>query len=160
MSRTIALLVCFLFNAAACLAQSVGGQLQSYQADLTLAKKTEAESQARREAVKNLVNARFHPQRFVLFAMGYDEVLLQQMLSLWDQSRVDKQIGSTATGSASTDLVSLPSTPELFGLAMTLGALTQSVSGSVATFRGTPTESSGPLPVSHSVAMAARRPTA
>src|SRR5258708_4155803 len=114
MSRTIALLVCFLFNAAACLAQSVGGQLQSYQADLTLAKKTEAESQARREAVKNLVNARFHPQRFVLFAMGYDEVLLQQMLSLWDQSRVDKQIGSTATGSASTDLVSLPSTPELF----------------------------------------------
>jgi len=136
MYRTIILVVCFLFNAAATLPQSVGGQLQSYQTDLTAAKTTPPGSPQRHEAVKHLVNPRFHPQRFVLFAMGYDEVLLQQVLGLWDQSRVDKQIGSTATGSASTDLVSLPSTPELFGLAMNLGALTQSVSGSVATFRG------------------------
>ncbi len=96
MYRTMILLVCFLFNAAATLPQSVGGQLQSYQADLTAAKATPPGSPQRHEAVKHLVNPRFHPQRFVLFAMGYDEVLLQQMLCLWDQSRVDKQIGSTA----------------------------------------------------------------
>jgi len=69
-------------------------------------------------------------------SFAYRDVIFDTALGFWDQSRVDKQIGTTATGSGATDLVSLPSTPELLGLAVNVGALTQTVSGTVVTFRG------------------------
>jgi hypothetical protein len=56
-------------------------------------------------------------------------------VSDFEQSRVDKQIGPTATTSGTTELVSRPSTSELLGLAVQLGALTQTVSGNTATFQ-------------------------
>ena len=136
MKRALAGLICVLFSSAVALAQGGSGRLYPYQDDLTAAKAAAPKSEERRKAVEHLVNPRFHPQRFVLFAMNEDQVFASQLLSLWDQSRVDKQIGSTATSSGSTDLVSLPSVPQLFGLGVGLGALTQTVSGSVATFRG------------------------
>jgi hypothetical protein len=52
----------------------------------------------------------------------------------WEKARLDKQVGAPATGSGTTDLVSRPSTPELLGLGVQLGALTETVSGSTATF--------------------------
>ena len=135
MHRTIVALFFLLSSAAAALPQS--DRISAYNDQLTVAKNAVPLSKERSGAVDNLIDPVSHlPSRFVKFAMNYDDVIPSQILSLWDQSRVDKQIGSTATGTGSTDLVSLPSVPELFGLAMSLGALTQSVSGSVATFRG------------------------
>lgn len=136
MKRSLAALICVLFSSATALPQGSGGRLDPYQADLAAAKAAAPNSPERHLAVEHLVNPMFHAQRFVLFAMNEDQVLASQLLSLWDQSRVDKQVGATATTTGSTDLVSLPSVPELFGLGVTLGALTQTVSGSVATFRG------------------------
>jgi hypothetical protein len=136
MHRMIVALACFLFCAATALPQSTDTKLRAYQTDLTQAKSSAPGSADRQEAVKHLTNPTFHPTRFALFAMGYDNVLFQQWLNLWEQSRTDKQVGATATGSGSTDLVSLPSAPQLFGLGTSVGALTQTVSGSVATFRG------------------------
>lgn len=57
-------------------------------------------------------------------------------LSAWEQSRIDKQAGSTATSSGTTDLVSRPSTSELLSLAVQVGALTQTISGNTATLQG------------------------
>lgn len=57
-------------------------------------------------------------------------------LSAWEQSRIDKQTGSTATSSGTTDLVSRPSTSELLSLAVQVGALTQTISGNTATLQG------------------------
>jgi hypothetical protein len=132
MSRTGTALLLVLFSATTATPQD--GRLTSYNVDLTDAQAAAPASAARQTAVEHLINIPHHTQGFVAFAYG--DVLFDTVLGLWDQSRVDKQIGSTASGSGATDLVSLPSTPELFGLALNLGALTQSVSGSVVTFRG------------------------
>ena len=64
------------------------------------------------------------------------ESAFDNAVSAWEQSRVDKQAGSTAPSSGTTDLVSKPSTSELLSMAVQLGALTQTISGSTATFQG------------------------
>ncbi len=128
--RAIALLICFL-SAGATKSQD---RLSAYKTDLDTATTKPAGSTERADAIRNLLNLQHHPQKFVSFA--YPDVLFDMALGFWDQSRVDKQIGATATGSGATDLVSLPSTPELFGFAMNVGALTQTVSGTAVTFRG------------------------
>lgn len=132
MYRTVVVLLCLFFSVATALPQE--RRLSVYSVDLNAAEAAAPSTAARQAAIGHLVDIPHHTQDFVSFAYG--DVLFDTALGFWDQSRVDKQIGSTATGSGATDLVSLPSTPELFGLAMNLGALTQSVSGSVATFRG------------------------
>jgi len=58
--------------------------------------------------------------------------------SLIEENRLDKQIGASAAGAGSTSLVSLGSVPALIGVAVESGALYQSVSGSVVTFRMNP----------------------
>jgi hypothetical protein len=77
------------------------------------------------------------PEHFVLALTGQhpDDTLLSNLLSAWQRARADKQIGATSAGKGTTDLVSRPSTSELLGLAMQVGALTETVSGSVATFQ-------------------------
>jgi len=136
MRRMIATLSCLLFCATAARSQGTNTKLRPFQDDLTLAKAAAPGSDDRKGAVSHLTNPNFHPTRFALYAMGFNNVLFLQFLNLWEQSRTDKQVGTTASGSGSTDLVSLPSATQLFALGMNLGALTQTVSGSVATFRG------------------------
>jgi hypothetical protein len=70
----------------------------------------------------------------ILRALAADAVF-NNTVSDFEQSRVDKQIGPTASSSGTTELVSRPSTSELLGLAVQLGALTQTVSGNTATFQ-------------------------
>jgi len=60
--------------------------------------------------------------------------VFDNVVNAWERARVDKQVGTSAKGAGTTDLVSRPSTPELLGLAVQLGALTETVSGSTATF--------------------------
>lgn len=60
--------------------------------------------------------------------------LFNGFVDAWERARVDKQTGAPPKGSGSTDLASRPSTPELLGLAVQLGALTETVNGSTATF--------------------------
>lgn len=75
------------------------------------------------------------PDRFVLALTSFSGIFFNSAVNEWQQARVDKQIGTTASGKGTTDLVSRPSTSDLLGLAMQLGALTETVSGSVATFQ-------------------------
>ncbi len=72
---------------------------------------------------------------FALTEQYRDDALLTAVLNAWERARVDKQIGTTSASKGTTDLVSRPSTSELLGLAMQVGALTETVSGSVATFQ-------------------------
>jgi hypothetical protein len=72
---------------------------------------------------------------------GVDSILnkafgFNNAVNAWEQARVDKQIGATATTSGVTDLVSKPSTSEILGMALQIGALTETVSGNTATFQG------------------------
>jgi hypothetical protein len=71
------------------------------------------------------------PDYFVL-ALS-EGLVFDNVVNAWERARVDKQVGTSAKGAGTTDLASRPSTPELIGLAMQLGALTETVSGSTAT---------------------------
>ncbi|HXO42686.1 MAG TPA: hypothetical protein VN999_14630 [Thermoanaerobaculia bacterium] len=69
---------------------------------------------------------------FIVLALGKGG--FTNSIIAWENARLDKQVGAPAKGSASTDLASRPSTPDLLGLALQLGALTETVSGTTATF--------------------------
>ena len=84
------------------------------------------------DALKALLRPDLVPDYFVA-ALAEGSVFANSV-NAWEQARVDQQVGGSTTGSGTTDLVSRPSTPELLGLAMQAGALTQTVSGSTATF--------------------------
>jgi hypothetical protein len=83
------------------------------------------------DALKALLAPEIVPDYFVL-ALSEGSVF-DNVVNAWERARVDKQVGTSAKGTGTTDLVSRPSTPELLGLAMQLGALTETVSGSTAT---------------------------
>ncbi len=55
-----------------------------------------------------------------------------------EEARVDKQVGSSPASSGSTSLVVKGGAPAILGFATENGALTQSSSGTTATFRGNP----------------------
>lgn len=55
------------------------------------------------------------------------------------EARVDKQIGAAPSGTGSTSLTSKGLVPEILGVAVESGALTEDVKGTVLTFRATPT---------------------
>ena len=58
--------------------------------------------------------------------------------TLVEEDRLDKQVGSSSSSSGSTSLVSRGSVPSIIGIAVDSGALYQSVSGNVVTFRLNP----------------------
>lgn len=72
-------------------------------------------------------------QEFAQYALGKSVYT-----ALVEENRIDKQLGSSAASSGSTSLVSKGSVPSLIGLAVESGALYQSVSGNVVTFRLNP----------------------
>src|SRR5450631_443044 len=84
------------------------------------------------DAVKSLTNPELLSEYLVL-ALS-EASMFDTVVNAWERSRTDKQVGPSAKATATTDLVSRPSTPELLGLAMQVGALTDTVSGSAATF--------------------------
>lgn len=59
-------------------------------------------------------------------------------MSLVEEGRIDKQVGTSSATNGSTTLVSKGSVPNLFGLAVEAGALYQSVSSDIVTFRFNP----------------------
>lgn len=58
--------------------------------------------------------------------------------TLAEENRLDKQVGTSGAAAGSTSLVSKGSTPALIGMAVEGGALYQSVSGNLVTFRLNP----------------------
>ncbi len=74
-----------------------------------------------------------HVQEFALYSLGKPI-----FNALVEENRLDKQVGGSAGNTGATSLVSNGSVPRLFGLAVENGALYQSVSGSVVTFRLNP----------------------
>jgi hypothetical protein len=134
MRRILAIALCLFLGSMAAYPQAVTRKMAGFKGDLDAAKAAAANSPERRTAVNHLVNLLLHPERFTRYAYG--DALFGGLSNAWQNTRVDKQIGSTASSSGTTDLVSRPSTPQLLGLAMQLGALTQTVSGTVATFHG------------------------
>jgi hypothetical protein len=85
-------------------------------------------------AIGQLLNILHHPTRLLTYALP--QPTFEQTVSAWERARLDEQIGANAVSSGTTNLVSRPSTPTLLGLAVETGGLTESISGSVATFRG------------------------
>src|SRR5262249_1376141 len=83
-------------------------------------------------AVRNLLAPEADPGYLVLGLS--EESVFDNVVNAWERARVDKQVGTSGKGAGTTDLVSRPSTPELLGLGVQLGALTETVSGSTATF--------------------------
>lgn len=59
-------------------------------------------------------------------------------LSVVEESRVDKQVGAGSASSGTTSLTSKGNVPEILGMAVENGALTQSQSGTTVTFTGNP----------------------
>ncbi len=92
---------------------------------------------AESDALKGLLNPWTYPDSFVLALTGQDlaDQLLTKTVAAWQDARVDQQIGPALTGKGSTDLVSRPSATDLVAMAMQTGALTQTVSGTTATFQ-------------------------
>lgn len=72
---------------------------------------------------------------FFMIALLAREGRAQYVLAA-EEERVDKQVGSDASSSGSTSLVSKGSVPSIFGFAVDTGALLKSTSGSTITFRG------------------------
>lgn len=72
-------------------------------------------------------------QEFVWYSLGS-----AVYASFVEEGRIDKQVGASAGNSGSTSLVSKGSVPALIGVAVESGALYQSVSGDVITFRMNP----------------------
>jgi hypothetical protein len=134
MRRILALALCLFLGNMTAYPQAANEKIAGFKGDLDDAKKAAANTPERRTAVNHLVNLLSHPARFTRYAYG--DALFGGLANAWQNSRVDKQVGSTASSSGTTDLVSRPSTPQLLGLAMQLGALTQTVSGTTATFHG------------------------
>jgi hypothetical protein len=71
---------------------------------------------------------------FLLSKTVYNEIDTASVEDL----RFDKQMGAVANSSGATSLVSRGAVPAILGLAVENGALTQSISGTVVTFRGNP----------------------
>jgi hypothetical protein len=134
MPRIIGVALCLAFCVLTAFPLSAKGNLSGYHDDLQTAEQTTANTPERALAVSNLMSLEHHPSRFLLYA--YDQVIFDALVSTWQRGRLDQQTGSTAQAGGTTDLVSRPSTPQLLGLAVEVGALTQTVSGTVATFRG------------------------
>jgi hypothetical protein len=100
--------------------------LNAFQEQDTDKKKKESQ-----DALAALLAPERVPDYFVL-ALSEGSVF-DNVVNAWERARVDKQVGTSAKGTGTTDLASRPSTPELLGLAVQLGALTETVSGSTAT---------------------------
>jgi hypothetical protein len=97
---------------------------------------TDAEKNEQSDALQEVVTF-VAPEHFVLALTGQnlDDALLGNVVNAWERARVDKQVGTTSASKGTTDLVSRPSTSELLGMAVQAGAMTETVSGSVATFQ-------------------------
>lgn len=98
---------------------------------------SDQDKQAQTDALRTLIAPENEPDRFVFALTGdsLDDQLLNNLLDAWQRARVDRQSGSTSASNGTTDLVSRPSTSDLLGLAVQLGAMTETVSGSTATFQ-------------------------
>lgn len=135
MKKSVRILFFLLFGICTALRADSKGNLTAYQISLNDAKKTAANSAERIEKVHQLLAIEDHPGRFVSYAYKTDQLVFNILTSIWNENRVDKQVGATSSSVGTTNLVSRPSTPELLGLAVEYGALTQTTNGSVSTFR-------------------------
>jgi hypothetical protein len=93
---------------------------------------------ARRAAVaRELVDDPFSIDRFANYvsALGNRAGALVKLLEQYEEERSDKQVGATSSAPGTTTLVSKGTAPKILGLAVENGAVTQSVSGTTATFR-------------------------
>ena len=66
------------------------------------------------------------------------DMAAKALVPVFESARTDKQVGSGASVSGSTNLVSKGSLPTVLGFAVENGALTRSVSGTTITFQGSP----------------------
>jgi len=94
-----------------------------------------------RTALGEVLNPRHAiPQYAVILADPAAAAAARTLKIEADESRVDKQIGSTSSGSGSTSLTSHGSVPAILGFAVENGGLQRSVSGTTITFRARPVQ--------------------
>lgn len=137
MRKKVGILFLLVFGVWAVPPADAQGNLSAYQKSLADAKNTGADTPERKEKVRQLLDVEHQPGRFISYAYKMDirEIAFDTLTGIWDENRIDKQLGATSSSVGTTNLVSRPSTPQLLGLAMEFGALTQTTSGSVTTFR-------------------------
>jgi len=85
-----------------------------------------------KDALRVILDPTKDRQYFVL-ALSAD-ASFATAVAAWERARVDKQVGAGPKATGTTDLVARPSTPDLLGMAVQLGALTETVNGTTATF--------------------------
>ena len=73
----------------------------------------------------------------ILVALVANKIRSKYLLAA-ENSRTDKQVGSTSSSSGSTSLTQKGGVPAVLAFAVENGALTQTISGTTITFRGTP----------------------
>lgn len=84
---------------------------------------------------QDLSDAAFARPELMMRALGPNSQNLHSAVSQLEQSRIDKQVGSTAASAGSTSLASKGSVPALLGFALENGGATQTTSGSMVTFQ-------------------------
>jgi hypothetical protein len=133
MTRIAALVLLFLITAIDALAQQSVSftPLDGLARDLKNELARQISADEKRAEIASLLQE--HTQELALYSLG-----ASVYATLVEEERLDKQIGSSSSSSGSTSLVSRGSVPSIVGVAVDSGALYQSVSGNVVTFRLNP----------------------
>ncbi len=122
----------FFLLASACLAQDLCPQ---YDTILQKIKDAGANTAARDKWIRELVPVNRYPECFLDLAAP-NAVAFKDWIRRFENFRADKQPGATSAGEGTTTLVSRGAIPRAMAFAVENGALAQSISGTVVTFRG------------------------
>lgn len=130
MTRTIAIAVLILATSGPAFAQASLVPFEGLAEDIKDAAATTTRADRRAEIADAL---QANVRDLALYTLG-SEVFM----SLVEEGRIDKQVGTSSATNGSTTLVSKGSVPRLIGFAVEAGALYQSVSSNIVTFRFNP----------------------
>jgi hypothetical protein len=130
MRRTIATAILVIASASGAFAQVSLVPFEGLAEDIKAAAKITTRADRKAEIADALQS---NVRDLALYSLG-SEVFM----SLVEEGRIDKQVGTSAATNGSTTLVSKGSVPHLIGLAVESGALYQSVSSNIVTFRLNP----------------------
>lgn len=131
MKRILALLIFLATITVTSFAQALPAPFDTFVQELRVSVTNPSPGVTRQALIARFL--RTHTEGFALYALGP-----AVYTSLVEANRLDKQIGTSASTAGSTSLVSHGSVPKLIGMAVESGALYQSVSGNIVTFRLNP----------------------
>src|SRR6266404_2235883 len=111
--------------------------LAGLKATITQIKNSAASPADKETQIRQEFTGRHHLE-LIGFALVLAKEPREAYVKAIENARVDKQVGTVATSSGSTSLVSKASVPAILGFAVENGALQKDTSGTTLTFRGNP----------------------